>query len=176
MPRRTDGKQFSLGDDGAGRHTLNLGTGRISTAPPRWWSPMKGLTRDEVTPANLARVFEQAFFRTRFNEDGGVSVHTDAGWVMILVGDENRFLRFMAIYDLRDDADDSAKLLLISRANMGSGFARFYLAHPTRLVADCDVPFDSDIPLRHMFETFRQFHCSVWSAMKTCDEDGIVAG
>lgn len=176
MPRLAGKQLLALGDDDRGEYRLDLSTGAISTHPRRRWSPMDALTHDEVTPANLARIFEQAFYTTNIDKDGDLTVSTDAGRIMILIGDENRFLRFMALYDIREDADDGAKLALINRMNINSGFARFYMSRPDRLVADCDVPFDRDIPLRHMAETFRQFSCAVWAALKNCDEDELIGG
>jgi hypothetical protein len=65
------------------------------------------LAEDEVTTSNLAQIFKRAFFKTSFDKDGDLVVHTDGPRVLVEVNQENKLLKFVSFFGVKESSGNN---------------------------------------------------------------------
>ena len=136
------------------------------------------LAENEVTTENLATLFKRAFFSTSFDEDGALFVNTDAiRGVLVSVDEEEKALRYLVVYGVKETVPLELKLALVNKMNHGIfSFARFSIdeRHPDRLVAEYCIPFEEGISAFQIVSALRLFSQSVSGAIRNCDDNDLV--
>lgn len=132
------------------------------------------LGEDEVTTANLTQIFKRAFFKTSLDKDGDLAVHTDGPRVIVTVDQDRKLLKFMAIYGIKESADQDVKYAFANKMNDDVIMARFSIPRPDVLLADYFLPFEEGIPAFQIVSALRLFARIVPGAIRACDEHDLM--
>ncbi len=134
------------------------------------------LAEDEVTTSNLAQVFKRAFFKTSIDNDGDLIVQTDGPRVIVTLNQDNKLIKFMTIYGVKESARLDLKHNFTNRMNDEIIVVRFSVpkTRPDMLIADYYLPFEEGIPAFQIVSALRLFARVVPAAIRSCDENDLV--
>lgn len=130
-------------------------------------------TPDNTTPRALGHVFDAAMYDTTIDADGDLVV-LDKYKVLVAVH-ERRFVRFLVVFALRDEALDSDVLLLVNRVNdrLICLRATANRDHKAFLI-DWYLPlFDTGLSRKAVIRSFRLF-TELLGAIGDLDEDDVL--
>ncbi len=134
------------------------------------------LAEDEVTTSNLAQVFKRAFFKTSIDNDGDLIVQTDGPRVIVTLNQDNKLIKFMTIYGVKESARLDLKHNFTNRMNDEIIVVRFSVpkTRPDMLIADYYLPFEEGIPAFQIVSALRLFARVVPAAIRSCDENDLL--
>ena len=134
------------------------------------------LAEDEVTTSNLAQIFKRAFFKTSVDKDGDLIVHTDGPRVIVTLNQDNKLIKFMTVYGVKESAGLDLKHTFTNRMNDEVIVGRFSVpkTRPDMLIADYFLPFEEGIPAFQIVSALRLFARVVPGAIRACDENDLV--
>lgn len=134
------------------------------------------LAEEEVTAANLAQIFKRAFFKTSLDKDGDLIVHTDGQRVIVTLNPDNKLIKFMAVYGLKESARLELKHAFTNKMNHEVIFGRFSIpkSRPDSLIADYYLPFEEGIPAFQIISAIRLFARVAPYAIRACNTDDLV--
>lgn len=130
----------------------------------------------DVNTDTLTALYKRAFYKCDKDDDGDLRVNTEGPRVLITVNEENKLVRFTAIYRLKENEPEDKKLHFMNRMNDKIIFARFSLPENDHdlLVADYFLPYEDGLPAFQLIKALRIFANSVVAGIRACDEDGLV--
>ena len=130
----------------------------------------------DVNIDTLTALYKRAFYKCDKDEDGDLRVNTDGPRVLITVNEENKLVRFTAIYRFKENEPEDKKLHFINRMNDKFIFARFSMPELDHdvLVADYYLPYEDGLPAFQLIKALRTFANIVVAGIRACDEDGLV--
>ncbi len=130
----------------------------------------------DVNADTLAAVYKRAFFKCDEDSDGDLRVHTDGPKVLVTLNENNKLIKFMAIYRLKENEPDDKKLRFLNRMNNTIIFARFSMPEKRHdvLMADYYLPYEEGLPAFQVVQAMRAFSKIVVGAIDACDEDDLV--
>ena len=134
------------------------------------------LAENEVTTSNLTQIFKRAFFKTSLDKDGDLIVHTDGPRVIVTLNQDNKLIKFMTIYGVKESARLDLKHTFTNRMNDEIIVGRFSVpkTRPDMLIADYYLPFEEGIPAFQIVSALRLFARVVPGAIRACDENDLV--
>ncbi len=134
------------------------------------------LGEDEVTTSNLAEIFNRAFFKTSLDKDGDLRVQTDGPRVVVIVDQDKKLLKFMAVYGVKESAHLALKHAFVNKMNDDIIFGRFSIpeSRPDVLIADYFLPFEDGIPVFQIVAALRLFGRVVPGAIRQCDDNDLI--
>jgi len=134
------------------------------------------ISETDVNADTLAAVYKRAFFKCDKDSDGDLRVHTDGPKVLVTFNEDNKLIKFMAIYGLKENEPEDKKLRFLNRMNDTIIFARFSMPEkrPDVLMADYYLPYEEGLPAFQVVQAMRAFSKIVVGAIRACDEDDLV--
>lgn len=134
------------------------------------------IAESEVTTETLVDLFEQAFYKTSVDSDGDVLVNVDDYRVFVILDEDRRFLKYMALHAVKESASQESKLALVNKLNDRYIFSRFSIhgQDSNQLVADYFLSFEKGVTGYQIIRSLRMFARLVPDSISDCDEDGLV--
>jgi len=133
------------------------------------------LREDDVTADNIRQLFKSAFLKASFDDDGDILVRMDNGLSVLVIVDEKRnFLKFLAGFGFKDDADEFEKLRLLNELNANLIFCRFGMLRDGQGIAEYFLPFDEGILAFQIVEALRIFARVTLEGIRNLDKDDLV--
>jgi hypothetical protein len=134
------------------------------------------IPENDVNADTLAAIYKRAFFKCDKDSDGDLRVQTDGPKVVVAINENNKLIKFMAIYALKENESDDKKLRFLNRMNDTIVFARFSMpeSRPDILMADYYLPYEDGVPAIQVVQAMRVFSKIVVGAIRACDEDDLV--
>jgi hypothetical protein len=131
---------------------------------------------DEVTISILARTLQQGFFKVSLNNDGYLTVYTDGPQVIMTVNQDNKLIRFMSIYGVKESAPLELKQAFVNKMTDDVILVRFSIpeSRPDMLIADYYLPFEDGVRAFQVVSALRLFSRIVPYAIRNCDENDLV--
>src|SRR5919109_5034706 len=125
---------------------------------------------DEVTISILAQTLQQGFFKVSLNNDGYLTVYTDGPRVIMTVNQDNKLIRFMSIYGVKESAPLELKHTFVNKMTDDVILIRFSIpeSRPDMLIADYRLPFEDGIRAFQVVSALRLFSRIVPYAIRTC--------
>ncbi|WP_295434023.1 YbjN domain-containing protein [uncultured Thiodictyon sp.] len=137
---------------------------------------LEALSEAEVTEAGLTLFFKRAFIPSSLDGMGNVTVEMDSVRVTLVVDENIKLMKFMAVFGLADAAPLELKHAFVNRLNENLYFARFSVPNvrPDLLIADYWLPFEEGISVFQIISALRWFAKIVPSAIHAYDTDHLV--
>ena len=133
------------------------------------------LREEDVTADNIRQLFKSAFLKAQFDDDGDIMVRMDNGLkVFVIVDEKRKFLKFLAGFGFKEDADEFAKLRLLNELNTHLIFCRFGMLRPEQGVAECFLPFEEGILAFQIVEALRIFARVTLDGIREFDKEDLV--
>jgi CheY-like chemotaxis protein len=131
---------------------------------------------DEVTISILAQTLQQGFFKVSLNNDGYLTVYTDGPRVIMTVNQDNKLIRFMSIYGVKESAPLELKHAFVNKMTDDVILVRFSIpeSRPDLLIADYYLPFEDGIRAFQVVSALRLFSRIVPYAIRTCGENDLM--
>ena len=131
------------------------------------------LAEDQVSIESLQQLFKRAFFKASIDEDGDLVVQGEGPRVFVMLLADNKLIKFMCMYGLREDAPMADKLALVNRMNDDVILGRFCVPveRPDLLMADYYLGYEEGVSAYQVINAMRMFGRVVQGAIRLCDAD-----
>lgn len=112
---------------------------------------------------------------TSLDEDGDLLVRTGGQRVLVTVDEDQKLLKYMAIYGVKETSPLELKHALVNRMNEGFIFVRFSVPEqqPSVLMADYYLPYEEGIPTFQIISAIRLFVWVIPNAIRVCDDNDL---
>lgn len=133
------------------------------------------LSESDVTRGKLRGLFKAAYLKTELDDDGDLVVTTDVGVkVIVTIDEERKFLKYLAIYGLKEDAPDTDKHEFVNKINDAVIMVRFSVPRADVLVGDYFLSFEEGITGYQIVNAARMIGRIVVQAIDEYDENDLV--
>lgn len=134
------------------------------------------IEENEVTTDILVDLFEQAFYETSVDSDGDVLVNVDTYKVFVILDQDRKLLKYMALHAVKESASPESKLALVNKLNDEYIFCRFSIhgQNSNQLIADYFLSYEKGVTGYQIIRSLRLFGRLVPASIRDCDEDDLV--
>jgi hypothetical protein len=132
------------------------------------------IPEDEVTKQAIFDLFQTAYMKVSWDDDGDVRVHSESGpRVCIIVDEERKHLRFLCFYRFDSEATEFQKLQFVNTLNDTMLMLRFALDGDSMLI-DYYISFEEGVLPYQVVSAARRMSKIAVSAIAEHDVENIV--